>query len=488
MFPVKGARHMERWTEMGTINAAFYLITGALQADQSALDVVANNVANANTPGYTREVPNWQENAPVQMNGVSYGTGVSQTGPTSIRDRVLEERLAQQQQAAAGLASRLGALDSIQSLFTPASGSAESTAGDLGSDITGFFNSFASLEANPTDASLRNQVLAAARTLAGDVSSAAASLNAQRTSLDQQAASITSQVNSLTTAIARLNLEIQANSPNADAGGLEDERQLDIGRLSQLVGINQIRTENNGISITTTTGEMLISEGTSYPLTMGTMNGETHFFLGTKDITSGLTAGDGELGGLLTARDQDIPEVLNGLDELAYELSTQVNATNNGGLDQNGNAGTAATPLYIFVQPATVAGSAAKMNVTMTDPSQIAAAALGQGSGDNANARALAALARSPILGGLTPSGFYSRFVTTLGATVAHVQIEATAQNMSVTQLQTARNALSSVNLNDEAAFMQQFERSYQAASQVFAILNKIMASAINLGVQTAAS
>lgn len=485
---MRGTWDVERETEMATINAAFYLVTGALQADQSALDIVANNVANANTPGYTREVPNWEENAPVQMSGFSYGTGVSETGPTSVRDRVLEERLAQQQQTAAGSAARLDALDSMQALFAPASGSAGSTAGDLGSDITGFFNSFTSLEGNPTDASLRNQVLATARTLAGDVSNAAASLNAQRTSLDQQAASIASQVNSLTGAIAQLNLEIQANSPNADAGSLEDERQLDIGKLSQLVGINQIRTENNGISITTTTGDLLTSEGTSYPLTKGTVNGETHFFLGTKDITSGLAAGDGQLGGLLTARDEDIPEVLNALDELAYGLSTQVNAVNNGGVDQNGNTGTAATPLYIFRQPTTVAGSAAKMSVTMSDPSQIAAAALGQGSGDNANARALAALASSAVSGGLTPSGFYSRFVTALGATVAQVQIENTAQNMSVAQLQTARNALSSVNLNDEAASMQQFERSYQAASQVFAILNKIMASAINLGVQTAAS
>jgi flagellar hook-associated protein 1 len=473
---------------MATINAAFFLITGALEADQSALDVVANNVANANTPGYTREVPNWKENAPVQMNGLSYGTGVGQTGPTSVRDRVLEERLVQQQQTAAGSAARLDALDSIEALFAPASGSAGSTTGDIGSDISGFFNSFTSLEGNPTDASLRNQVLSTARTLAGDVSNAAASLNAQRTSLDQQAASIASQVNSLTAAIAQLNLEIQANSPNADAGSLEDERQLDIGKLSQLVGINQIRTENNGISITTTTGELLTSEGTSYPLMTGTVNGETHFFLGTKDITSGLAAGDGQLGGLLTARDQDIPEVLNALDELAYGVSTQVNAVNSGGVDQNGNTGSAATPLYIFSQPATVAGSAAKMSVTMSDPSRIAAAALGQGSGDNGNARAMAALASSAVSGGLTPSGFYSRFVTTLGATVAQVQIENTAQNMSVTQLQTARNALSSVNLNDEAASMQQFERSYQAASQVFAILNKIMASAINLGVQTSAS
>jgi flagellar hook-associated protein 1 FlgK len=124
----------------------------------------------------------------------------------------------------------------------------------------------------------------------------------------------------------------------------------------------------------------------------------------------------------------------------------------------------------------------------MSDPSQVAAAGLGKGSGDNVNARALAALASSPIVDGSSPSAFFSGFVTALGATVAQVQIENTAQNASVTQLQTARNALSAVNLNEEAAFMQQFERSYQAASQVFAILNTIMQTAINLGVQTAVS
>ena len=470
---------------MGTISAAFYLVNGALEADQSALDVVANNVANANTPGYTREVPNWSENTPVEINGVAYGTGVSQTGPTSVRDRVLEERLAQQQQSASGSAARLAALESIEGLFAPASGSSNTTAGDIGSDLTGFFDSFASLEANPTDMSLRSQVLATARRLAGDVSNAAASLNQQRASLDQQAGSITSQVNALAAAIAKLNLEIGANSPNGDAGSLEDERQLDLSKLSQLIGINRIRTENNGISITTTTGELLVSEGTSYSLSTSSVSGVTSFFLGGKDIAAGLAAGGGELGGLLTARDQDIPQVLSQLDQLAYSVSTQVNALNNAGADLNGNTATAASPLYIFAEPVAISGSAAKMSVVMTDASQIAAAAAGQGSGDNANAVALSGLRKMGFVGGLSPSGFYSSFVTSLGATVAQVRIENTAQSASVTQLQTARNALSGVNLNDEAAFMQQFERSYQAASQIFAILNKIMGSAINLGQQT---
>lgn len=473
---------------MGTINSAFHLISGALEADQSALNIVANNVANANTPGYTQQVPNWNENAPVRLNGVDCGTGVTETGPTSVRDRVLEERLDQQQQAASGSATRLSALDSVQALFAPDSGAAGGTMGDIGSDITGFFDAFSSLEANPTDNALREQVLSAARMLAGDVSDASASLNAQRASLDVEAASIASQVNSLTSSIAQLNMQIQSTSPDGDAGVLEDQRQQDLSKLSQLIGINQITTENNGLSVTTTAGAMLVSEGSSYSLTVGTLDGGTHFFIGTEDITSSLTSGGGQLGGYLTARDLDIPQVLSALDQLAYSISTQVNSLNNSGSDLNGATGTMANPSYIFRQPIAVAGSAMKMSVVMTDPALIAAASPGEGSGDNSNASALAALASQPIVSGLTPSNFYSDFVTALGSTVAQVQTENTAQNASVTQLQTMRDALSRVNLNDEAAMMQQLERSYQAASQVFGILNAIMTSALNLGVQTAVS
>ena len=295
--------------------------------------------------------------------------------------------------------------------------------------------SFASLEANPTDNSLREEVLSSARTLAGDVSNAAASLSAQRTSLDQEAASMTSQVNSLTASIAQLNLRIQSTSPNGDAGTLEDQRQKDLGQLSQLIGINQITTEHNGISLTTTSGAMLVSEGTSYPLTTGTIDGETHFFVGASDVTLSLMAGGGELGGYLMARDQDIPQVLTALDQFAYGISTQVNALNNAGANLAGATGTVANPLYIFSQPGSIAGSAASMSVIMTDSSQIAAAAKSEGSGDNANAIALAALASKPIANGLTPSDFYSNFVTALGSTVSQVEIENTAQNASVTQL-----------------------------------------------------
>lgn len=710
---------------MGTINSAFSLISGALDADQSALSIVANNVANANTPGYAQEIPHWQENQPIVINGVQYGEGVTQTGAVSLRDRVLVERLDQQQQLASASGARLTALDSVQALFPPDSGTSSATAGDIGNDITTFFSSFASLEADPANNSLRVEVLSSASTLSADISNGAASLNQQSAALSQEASGVTSQVNSLTTAIAQLNHQIQSTSPNADAGTLENQRQADLSQLSQLIGINQIKTENNGLAITTTSGQLLVAEGTSFQLNSGTVNGATHFFVGNTDITAQLASGGGELGGYLTARDQDIPSAMAALDQLAFGISTSVNHLNNAGEDLYGKTGTAASPLNIFNEPAQLAGSAVAMAVTMTDPSQIAAAGAGLGTGDNSNSIAMANLANESLLqpiattsfsviqnlssatpvngtatgsvqlydslghsynasitytnqgggvwgysisapdtltadsslanqfsytfgagetvdpgtnltitgnlagggtatmvapavvpgeavgsagppptgyvadldnalttagivgvsvtnnngvlsiagatatagsviadpaasanaagtltfnaggtliapaanlsgitfsglsdgaaplqlnwelfapsgaaninqtaavslqsaqtqngfaginNGQTPTDFYSNFVSTLGSTVSGVQAENTAQNASVTQLQTQNNALSGVNLNDEAAAMATLQSSYQAASQVFTMLNTIMAAALNLGVQT---
>jgi len=475
---------------MGTISSAFAITTGALEANQAALSIVANNVANANTVGYTREIANFQENSPVTIGGQSTGQGVSETGTTSVRDRVLTQRLDQQQQLAASSGSRLTALNSVQALFTPATGSTTSAAGDIGSDLTSFFGSFTKLEGNATNSSYRQNVLSTAKILAGDVSSAAASLNAQSASLDQETTGVASQVNALTSSIAQLNEQIQNTSPTGDAGTLEDQRQQDISQLSSLIGINQITTEKNGISITTTSGTALVAGSTTFPMSSGKVNGVTHFFVGTADVTTGLTSGGGQLGGYLTARDVDIPNAMNSLDQLAYNVSTQVNKLNNSGTDMNGATGTVAAPLNIFAQPSAtqVAGSAANMAVVMTDPNQIAAAALGAGTGDNSNALAMANLGTQGIVNNQSPSDYYSSFVSSLGSTVTQVKTENTAQNASVSQLQTQSNSLSSVSLDESASSMTTLERSYQAATQVFSMIDKIIAAVINLGEQTTVS
>jgi flagellar hook-associated protein 1 FlgK len=94
----------------------------------------------------------------------------------------------------------------------------------------------------------------------------------------------------------------------------------------------------------------------------------------------------------------------------------------------------------------------------------------------------------SNVNSGQTPTNFYSNFVSSLGSLVSNVQTENTAQTASVTQLTTQTNALSGVNLNDEASNLSTLERSYQAASKVFTMLDTIMAAALNLGSQTTVS
>ncbi len=466
---------------MGTISSALSLITGALDADQAALNVVANNVANASNTTYTRQVANWQENQPVYVNGASYGTGVTMTGGVSQRDRVLNQRLQQQQQASSSASSLLSALNTTQTSFSVASGT--STSGDVGTNITSFFNSLTQLEASPTSNPLRQQVLSTATTLASSISGASASLSAQQSSLNQSIASEVSQVNTLTASLAQVSQQIQSTSPNQDAGVLEDQRQNDLTQLAQLIGINQVTTENNGLSVTTTAGQLLATSGSSFALTTGMVGGVAHIYLNGNDITTALASGGGQIGGQLTARDQVIPSTLASLDQLAYSISTQVNTVNNAGTDMAGDNGGAGN---IFYQPAVVAGSAATMAVVMTDPNHIAAAGLGNGTGDNANIVTMANLGTQSIVSGQTPSNYYSNIVSTLGNAVSAATTESTALSASVTQLQNQVSALSSVNLNDEASSMQQFERSYQAASQVFTILNTVMASALNIGVETA--
>ena len=148
-----------------------------------------------------------------------------------------------------------------------------------------------------------------------------------------------SQVNSLTGAIAQLNLQIQSTSPNADAGTLEDQRQQDLSQLSQLIGINQITTENNGLSITTTSGQLLVSEGQNFQLTTGTVNGVTDFFLGGTDITAQLAIGRRPVGRISDGARPGYSQRAGLARSTCVQHLDRVNAQNNAGTDLNGVTG-----------------------------------------------------------------------------------------------------------------------------------------------------
>ncbi len=481
---------------MATIGTAFNIATGALDADQAALDIVANNTANVNTPGYTLETPTWQESDSVSLGGASIGMGVQVTGAQSQRDLVLEQAMQQQTQTESGSAARLTALNQMQALFTGATsaGTDTSAASGIGSDLSNFFDALSSLEGSPANISERQAVLSAAGTLASDLNGAASQLESQQQSLDEQTTSIAGQANTLLQSIAELDVQIESTSPNQDAGTLEDQRQQDLTQLSQLVGIRTVPTENNGLTVTTMGGALLVAEGQAYQITNGQVEGVTHFFDAQgADITSDLTSGGGQLGGTLTARDQDIPQVESALDQLAYSVATSINTQNEAGFALNGAAGTAIFGLPASATAQNPTGSAARIQVTMTDPSDIAAAGTvagsspptPEGSSGDSNLLLMANLGSSGIVNGIAPTSYFSDMVTSLGSLTSEVSSENTAQQASLTQLQDQINTVSGVNLNDEAAQLETFEQSYQAASKLFTTLDQVMVSALNLGVQT---
>jgi len=123
--------------------------------------------------------------------------------------------------------------------------------------------------------------------------------------------------------------------------------------------------------------------------------------------------------------------------------------------------------------------------VATTDPNAVAAAATGEGSAGNTNASALADLSNTDIVGGQTASGFLASFLGQIGNDTAAATTNNSAQQATLIQLTTQRDSFSGVSLDEEAANLTQYQRAYQAAAQVFNIANSIMASALNLGVET---
>jgi flagellar hook-associated protein 1 FlgK len=471
-----------------------------LDLSSAELKLTAQNMANVNTPGYTRKVAVFDENVPVSIDGLTYGTGASVTEIQSQRHRVLEQSVDQQTQAQQATATRLTALQNVEGVFSSETATSTTANGGISSSLSGFFTAVTSLQGNPSDISLRQGVLSAATSLADSFSGAVAALEQQQASLDAESQSVVTQVNALTQSIAGLNSQIQTLDPNSDAGTLEDQRQYDLNRLSQLVGISQVKTENNGLTVTTTSGALLVSEKKAYALTSGPSGGVTHYFdaLGN-DVTTVLASGGGQLGGYLTTRDQDIPQVESALDALAGGLATQLNSIQESGSTASG-ASAAGIPLFNVPASGGVPGSVAGgITVAITDPSLLAASAAGAGPSDGSNAVLLANVQNNPLItlnqagspynvSSASPTNFLADFVATLGSLVEQTSSLNTAQQASLTQTQTQRNSLSAVNTDDEASTLSLLERSYEASSKVFTILDEIFASAINLGEETTVS
>lgn len=454
----------------GTLSIAL----SGLGVSQQELATSANNVANANTTGYSREVVDTAAGSPIQIGSLLVGTGVVMQKIESLRDPILEIQLNQATQQQSDLNAQLSQLQQLQTQFA-------SSSSGIGADISNFFNSLQQLSPNPSSLELRQSVLTSASTLAQDLNTAAGSLSTQQSNLNLTVEQSVGEVNSLTSEIAGVDQQISTlENANEDASTLVDQQTNLIRQLSGLIDVQVVQTGNGGIDLSTSNGTALVTGIQSSVLTTEAgSDGNAHIFASGQDITSSLTGGS--LAGTLQIRDQEIPSVLSQLDQLAAGFSNAVNAANAKGFDLNGKAGG-----NIFsTPPAGTTGAAANMTVAITDPSLIAASSDGT-AGSNGNLANLSAVATENVASGQTPINFYSNLVFQVGNTTSNVSADVDASTSILQQLQDQRGSISGVSLDEEASNIVQYQTAYQASARVITTIDAMLADAVNLGIETA--
>ncbi|MFI5102184.1 MAG: flagellar hook-associated protein FlgK [Terriglobales bacterium] len=458
---------------MSGLNGTLSIALSALAASQEAMATTSNNVANANTPGYSRERVDLAAGDPVVYGSFTYGTGVVVPKIESLRDPILEIQLNQETQQQSKLNTALTELQQLQTQF----GSASS---GIGADISNFFNSLQQLSPDPTNLALRQGVLTAAGNLATDFNTTANNLQTQRSNLDLNVVQGVGEVNTLTAQIASVDLQISSlQAAGQNAGTLVDKQTNLIRQLSGLVDVSVIPTDQ-GITLATANGTTLVSGSQSFALSAQRgSDGVQHILAGSQDITSSLTGGS--LAGLIEIRDQEIPSLGSSLDQLASGLANALNTANQAGYDLNGNAGG-----NLFVPPpAGGVGAAAALKVNITDPALIAASSDGT-SGSNGNLAVLSAVHDQAVANGQTATDFYSNIVFQVGSAASNTSADADSSNLILQQLQDQRGSISGVSLDEEAANLVQYQTAYQAAARVVSTVNSLLSDAVNLGIDTA--
>lgn len=455
---------------MGSLFSALSIASGALEADQGAATITSNNIANVNTPGYSREQVNLSENPPIETGGLLFGGGVSLDQTTSIRDNLLQQRIDLENQSVGQLNAFLGPMNQVQALFNETSGTG------LQTPLTAFFNSFTQLSDNPSDSSLRQEVISAGQNLATAFQQDASSLQSLQSNTDAGVRQSVSQINTLTSQIAALNVQVSGLvSEGQDPGTFEDQRSQLVQQLSGLINVSETDAGNGSLTLTTSSGAALVVGGQSFSLSTQ-INPNTTFqdvYAQGTDITSTITGGT--LGGQIQVRDQEIPSVLTGLNTLAFNLANAVNTQSQAGFDANGNAG-----VDFFTAPTSLSSAASSMSVAISDPNLVAASSDGS-VGSNGNAQALANLQSQSIVDGQTPASYYAGLVFKIGNDVSQATSEQSSANLVMQQLQDQQGSVSGVSIDEETVNLIKFQSAYQASANVITTVDALLTTLFDM-------
>lgn len=453
-----------------------------LLAQELGLTATANNIANANTPGYSRTRVVLAQEVPTQLGGVLMGRGVRAERVEQVVDLLLDARLRAVGGERAEAAARRDALLRLSALAT------DLEEPSLSSAVNAFFDAADAFARNPAGLPERQALLGRANALADEVNCRARQLADEQRSLDERIAALVGEANGEIERVAALNAAIaNAEVDGQRATGLRDEREVALQSLARKVSVEVIDTGRLGTRVALANGVVLV-EGGRVVHRLGAEPGATAGLDagplrdlgivrpdGTFLAVPGV-AGRGELAALRAVRDGDLVQAATRLDLFAASLAGAVNAVQQdpAALDLDGNP-TVGVPLFTGV-------TAASLAVAVTDPRRLAAARSTE-AGDATNALALAGVRNAPqaALGGTTLSQWLAAEQARIGGDAARAEDVAAATDLRLAQVRSQREAVSGVNLNEELTNLIRFQHAFEAAARVVGVADRILDEVVNL-------
>lgn len=442
---------------------------GAMSASQGALDIVGKNITNANLPGYTRRTA-LMETQPLVRGAPG---GVRFLGPERIIDQFAEKRIyGETGQLGAAEARELG-LMGLEAVIAPTS-----SGGDIGSRLGEFFSSATELASHANDPTKRAQFLARAESLAESFRSASSGLTERRDMLFGKATDAAKYINDRTTEIASLNTKIaEATALGDGVPDLQDRRDLLLSEISAKAPISVVR-EPNGFVTVLSAGAALVSgkEVSKLDVSLdgsGNLKIEALRKSGAGfDLTSKMVGGD--LGGIIEARDSDIPAMMADLDQLAFDFASAANAAHSAGFGLDGVTGRA-----LFDVGATAAGAAQGLKVSSAvagNPNALAAAgSAAELPGGNSGALALAGIG-TQSLGGLgTAAARFGSLAGKLGTFQTSASSSRELREDTLHMATTLRDQVSGVSLEEEMVDLSRYQRAFEASMKVLRVADELL-------------
>ncbi len=429
-----------------------------LQAAQAAIDTTGNNIANANNPGYSREVADLVESPSLTLpafsnvtgEGVQLGTGVDVETINRVRNQFLDIQYRAQNSATSQLNTASGLLQQVQTSL------AEPSSGGVSSQLTAFWTAWSNLAQNPSGASsgaAKQGVVDAANTLADTFNGIDSQLQAIQSQASQQYATLTSPTGAVqndANEIASLNTQIsQAQATGQSPNALLDQRDAALDDLSQY-GTVSVTDPGNGLLVVNFGGD------TTTPL----VNGKTA--ASVSSLTLGPSSG-GTLGSLasLTSPTGQISGYLNTLNQFATNLANTVNAIHT------------STPFFSVNTTTTGLGASATTLSVPVTPSQVQTTTTSN-PGANDVALAIAGLAGGPI------DQSYSSFVSQVGSDVQSNQSALTTAQTLLSGVNNQRQSESGVSLDEEMTNLITYQRAYQASARMMTTIDQTLNTLIN--------